>query len=259
MNCYFDTHCHLDFKEFDEGRGALITKWKALGVKKFVVPATSYSALAGLEELADKYEGVYIGAGIHPFFVNEESLRDVDRLGAYLQCSPSVDLVALGEMGLDKFCGVDYELQKEVLSKQLRYAKVFNLPVILHCRKGYSDLLRLLDFHDVRSGVVHGFTGSYEIACEFMKRRFLIGLGGAVTWGNASKVRNMVSRLGIDSIVFETDSPDMSPEWLKGQCNTPESVIHVGKYVAELLGIEESTVAMKVYRNSCDLFGLETD
>jgi TatD DNase family protein len=254
---YFDTHCHLDFECFDENRHLLIAQCKGLGVDKFLLPATKLEGLMKLESLSKQYEGMYIAVGIHPFFVDQNSLKDIERLDDYLSVSSQVEtLVALGEMGLDKYGTADYGLQTEVLSQQLLLASKYKLPIILHNRKSDRLLLDLVDKYGIRSGVVHGFSGSYETATEFIKRGFLIGLGGVVSWSNARKVRAMVSRLSVNEILFETDSPGMSPEWLKGQRNSPETVIRVCKLTSELLGMSEAIVAEIVYSNSCHLFGI---
>lgn len=259
MNRYFDTHCHLDFDCFDGDRAGLLSRCKALGIQRFLIPATRFSVMEKLEALVSRHQGVYIAAGIHPFFVDKTSLSDLSLLSEYLKTSNLIGskLIALGEMGLDKYCSNDFGLQKEVFSRQLEMASRLSLPVIIHNRKCDQTVLDLLDSFNVNKGVVHGFSGSYEIANEFRKRGFYIGLGGVISWENANKVRQMVTRSGLTQVVIETDAPDMSPEWLKGKRNTPETVIKVVALLAELLQLPVTTVADTVYRNSCNLFGLD--
>lgn len=256
---FFDTHCHLDFEVFDSDLDTLMSECRLLGVDRFVIPATKVSAINKLLAIQARYQGVYVAFGIHPFFVDEGSKASLIELEARLSESHHEEtLVALGEIGLDKFCAVDYALQKDLFEAQLKLAASYQLPVILHNRKSDQIILELLDKYSIRSGVLHAFTGSIEIAREFIKRGFKLGLGGVITWANATKVRAMVEQLPLDAIVLETDSPDMSPEWLKGCRNTPKSIPAIVDYLARIKQMSVEELSDKAYKNSCEVFAVES-
>lgn len=253
----FDTHCHLDFDVFDRSLESLISECRLLGVDTFLIPGTRVSAISKILTIQAQYRGVYVAFGIHPFFIDENSIDDLAVLEAELLTYQGTEgLVALGEIGLDKFSPVDYALQKEVFEAQLRLADVYDLPVVLHNRKSDQVMLDLLDRYSIRAGVVHAFSGSVEIAREFISRGLKLGIGGVITWSNAHKVRSMVEQLPMEAIVLETDSPEMSPQWLKGEANTPKSVPRIAEYLAQLKGVSVSDVAEITYSNACELFGI---
>ncbi|GLQ33232.1 TatD family hydrolase [Litoribrevibacter albus] len=252
---YFDTHCHLDFEVFDSSLESLLVACRSSGIDRFVIPGTRVSSIPKIRSIQKQNEGVYVAFGIHPFFVDDDSLSDLPELERNLisaECDPS--LVAVGEIGLDRFCDADYELQCRVFEAQLALALKLGLPVILHNRKSDQRILDALTRYPVKGGVVHGFSGSYETAMRFIDRGFKIGIGGVVTWENARKVRDMVVRLPLDAIVLETDAPDMSPQWAKGQVNSPSELPAIARYLSELKKIDLAMLCEQLYRNSCELF-----
>lgn len=252
---YFDTHCHLDFEVFDVDLESMINECHELGVDKVLIPGTRASAISKLLALSKQYQGVYVAFGIHPFFVNDTSLDDLEKIEAAIQSQrDNPVLVALGEIGLDKLCGVDYQLQLQVFEKQLALAEQYSLPVILHNRKSDQLMLETLRRYELIGGVVHGFSGSYETAQQFIRMRFKIGVGGVMTWDNAHKVRAMIRRLSVDAIVLETDSPDMSPQWCKGDRNTPREIPALARYLASLKEMDEVLLNERLYQNACELF-----
>jgi len=189
------------------------------------------------------------------FFVNETSLSQIGRLEDWLESRSGYQkLVAVGEIGLDKLCSVDYGLQQQVFERQLILAERFNLPVIIHNRKSDQAILKAIDSIACLTGVIHGFTGSIETARQFIDRGFKLGIGGAVTWSNARKVKSMVEQLPLESMVLETDAPDMSPQWLKGQRNTPLELFEVVRFLSELRGESIDVISSQLYRNGCAVF-----
>ena len=251
----FDTHCHLDFEVFDEDREALMLKCAEFGIDKVLIPATSIDSLKKIEVLSQNYEGVYIASGIHPFFVDDTSLDQIQRLEEWLESRfNDQKLVAVGEIGLDKVCAVDYELQQQVFERQMLLAERFGLPVIIHNRKSDQAILKAIDSRSELTGVIHGFTGSIETAKQFIDRDFKLGIGGAVTWDNARKVKAMVQQLPLESMVLETDAPDMSPQWIRGQRNTSLELLKILRYLSELRGEPVDVVSAQLYKNGCDVF-----
>ena len=251
----FDTHCHLDFEVFDEDREALMVKCAEFGIDKVLIPATNLDSLKKIEVLSRNYEGVYIASGIHPFFVDDTSLDQIQRLEEWLKCRfNDQKLVAVGEIGLDKFCSVDYELQQQVFQQQMLLAERFGLPVIIHNRKSDQAILGAIDSRSGLTGVIHGFTGSIETAKQFIDRGFKLGIGGAVTWDNARKVKAMVQQLPLESMVLETDAPDMSPQWIRGQRNTSLELLKILRYLSELRGEPVDVISAQLYKNGCDVF-----
>ena len=251
----FDTHCHLDFEVFDEDREVLMLKCAEFGIDKVLIPATSLDSLKKIEVLSRSYEGVYIASGIHPFFVDDASLDQIQRLEEWLECRfNDQKLVAVGEIGLDKFCSVAYELQQQVFQKQMFLAERFGLPVIIHNRRSDQAILRAIDSRSGLTGVIHGFTGSIETAKQFIDRGFKLGIGGAVTWDNARKVKAMVQQLPLESMVLETDAPDMSPQWIRGQRNSSLELLKILRYLSELRGEPVDVISAQLYKNGCDVF-----
>jgi TatD DNase family protein len=239
---FFDTHCHLDFDVFDDDLAQLFSACAEQGVNRFLIPATDVVSFDRIQALIDSYKRVYAAAGIHPFFVSADSVAKVSKVHELLAAKPK-NWLAVGEIGLDKMISVDYGLQLEVFRAQLVVAESLSLPVILHCRKSDAVMLQELDRYQLVGGIVHAFSGSYEIACEFLKRGFKLGLGGVVTWQNAVKVKAMVERLGFENYVLETDAPDMRPQGMVDTRNTPLTVVQVARRLAELWGCDVETVA----------------
>jgi TatD DNase family protein len=245
-----DSHCHLDAAEFDVDRDAVHARALAAGVQGIVVPAVERANFGAVTSLCRDYAGCHPAYGIHPLFVERAEEGDLQALRETLQRERTV---AVGEIGLDNFIPEpDVEKQTYFFVEQLKVALDFDLPVILHVRKSVDQILRELRKYRPRGGIAHAFNGSRQQADEFIKLGFKLGFGGAMTWSRALKIRELAASLPLDSIVLETDAPDIPPEWLgnRGR-NEPAELPRIAAVLAELRGISVAEVSERTIANTC--------
>ncbi|UTW05435.1 TatD family hydrolase [Amphritea atlantica] len=229
-----DTHCHLDFPALADDIGTVLKRARDKGVARFVVPGVSEPHWSRLLALCAAHSGLYPALGLHPCFEHPDAENDLCRLKLELQNRS--DLVAVGEIGLDLFIPqAELQQQLDILLPQLRLAKQFAKPVLLHVRKAHDQMLKQLRQVKLeRAGLVHAFSGSEQQAREYLKLGFRLGIGGAVTYDRATRLRRLVAELPLESFVLETDSPDMPLLGYQGQVNYPERVAKVAAVVAKL-------------------------
>jgi TatD DNase family protein len=231
-----DTHCHLDDSSFDADRDAVLERARAAGVARIVVPAVSPSNFGAVAALAHRAPDVRYALGVHPMYVASAGERALDALRAAV--TVAVDdprFVAIGEIGLDHFVpGLDRALQLEVFVAQLRLAREFDLPVILHVRRAQDPVLRELRRWRPRSGIAHAFNGSAQQADAFVGLGFALGFGGAMTFTRALQIRRLATSLALDACVLETDAPDIPPAWQSGGRNEPAQVAPIAAALATL-------------------------
>ncbi|MEH0666705.1 TatD family hydrolase [Vibrio scophthalmi] len=246
----FDTHCHLDFAPFKAQLEATLQEASEQGVERFLVPAIGASNWSDLIALSHQHTNLYVSLGCHPYFVHTDSLLEVSRLEAQCDSAGSV-CVAVGECGLDAMIDVDAQRQEAVFEAQISVAKSLRRPLILHGRKTYHRLLQLLKQHRFHyGGILHGFSGSYQQAMQFVELGFYIGVGGVITYPRANKTRQAVTQVPIDHLVLETDAPDMPLLGYQGQANHPKRLPQVLTTLAQLKQSCEQTVAENVWKNS---------
>ena len=207
MICRFiDTHCHFDFPPFSGDEEASLQRAAQAGVGKIIVPATEAANFARVQALAENYQPLYAALGLHPGMLEKHSDVSLEQLQQALERRPA-KVVAVGEIGLDLF-GDDpqFERQQWLLDEQLKLAKRYDLPVILHSRRTHDKLAMHLKRHDLsRTGVVHGFSGSLQQAERFVQLGYKIGVGGTITYPRASKTRDVIAKLPLASLLLETD------------------------------------------------------
>ncbi|MBV7420951.1 MULTISPECIES: TatD family hydrolase [Comamonas] len=215
MSCWIDTHCHLDAPEFDADRDAVRAAARARGVEHIVIPAVERAHWSGAIALAQRHGDSY-ALGIHPLYTPRAQEADIAALRAVLaERQGDPQLVAVGEIGLDFFVpGLDHERQIWFYEQQIQLARTFGLPVILHVRKSSDRLLKTLRATPVVGGIAHAFNGSAQQAQAFIDLGFKLGFGGAITYDRALKLRELAVTLPLESIVLETDAPDIPPHWL---------------------------------------------
>ncbi len=244
-----DTHCHLDAAEFDGDRDSVARAGPAHDVNVIVVPAVERENFATVIRLAADYPHCAYALGIHPLFVEAAEPADLAHLETLAaQMSP----VAIGEIGLDYFVeGIDRERQLYFFTEQLKIAKALELPVILHVRKSVDDILKYLRRYRLVGGIAHAFNGSRQQAEEFIKLGFKLGFGGAMTYPRALKIRELAATLPLESIVLETDAPDIPPEWLGHQGrNAPHELARIAEVLAGLRGVNVAEVADMTTKNA---------
>jgi TatD DNase family protein len=212
---WIDSHCHLDAPEFDADRPEVLARARLAGVAMQVLPAVAVSGFEIVRRLAHE-AGLAYALGIHPLYVDRADEGDLDRLAeALAACRDDPRLVAVGEIGLDHFVpAADRERQERFYAEQLRLARRFALPVILHVRRSADGLLKQLRRIEVAGGIAHAFNGSDAQARQFVDRGFKLGFGGAMTFERALQIRHLASTVADEVPVLETDAPDIPPQWL---------------------------------------------
>ena len=253
-----DAHCHLDFADFDADRDAVLSRARRAGVEQLVVAGTHRDAWQGTLELAEQ-TGLHACLGLHPVFLEHHRLDgeddDISALGQALEAHPRC--VALGECGIDARFGDTLDRQWHLFDAQLRLARDLRLPVVIHCVRANDDVAkRLAQFGLPAGGLIHAFAGSPEQARRFVDLGFTLGLGGAVTYPRARRVRRAVASLPDDAYVLETDSPDTPLSGHQGERNEPALVAEVCRHVAEIRGQAPQTVALHSSDNARRLLGL---
>ncbi|EEY6116445.1 metal-dependent hydrolase [Escherichia coli] len=258
MICRFiDTHCHFDFPPFSGDEEASLQRAAQAGVGKIIVPATEAANFARVLALAENYQPLYAALGLHPGMLKKHSDVSLDQLQQALERRPA-KVVAVGEIGLDLF-GDDpqFERQQWFLDEQLKLAKRYDLPVILHSRRTHDKLAMHLKRHDLsRTGVVHGFSGSLQQAERFVQLGYKIGVGGTITYPRASKTRVVIAKLPLASLLLETDAPDMPLNGFQGQPNRPEQAARVFDVLCELRPEPEDEIAEVLLNNTYAVFNV---
>ena len=254
---FVDTHCHFDFPPFVGDEAASLARAAAAGVEKIIAVSVSADRFAGVLALAAQYAPIYAALGMHPMAIASHGDAQLAALEKQLQARPE-KLVAIGEIGLDLFIdNPQFERQQALLDAQLRLARDYDLPVILHSRRTHDKLaLHLRRIELPRRGVVHGFAGSEQQALAFIRAGYHIGVGGTITYPRASKTRHTIARLPLSSLLLETDSPDMPLQGFQGAPNRPERVKNVWQTLCELRPESPQHIAETLRENTRTLFGL---
>ena len=236
-----DTHCHLDAAEFDADRDAVHAAALAGGVPRIVVPAVAVDGFQKAKTVVERYPGCVAAYGIHPLYVMAAQEGDLGVLRTWLAKERPV---AVGEIGLDGYVtDVDPGRQEFFFVEQLKLAREFDLPVLLHVRRAVDQILKHLRRIRVRGGIAHAFNGSRQQADEFIKLGFKLGFGGAMTFSGSTRIRALAAELPLDAIVLETDAPDIPPAWLGGGRNTPGELPRIADVLAELRGVSREEIA----------------
>ena len=257
-----DTHSHMYAEEFDADRAeALQRAWDA-GVERLILPDIDSESRERMFDLAKAYpEKCLPTAGLHPTSVNDnprwqEELDMVERLLR----EPPMRLYAVGEIGLDLYWSSDfYAIQREVLHAQLELALAYNLPVIIHTRSAYTQMLDAVATYRGRGlrGVFHAYADSVDTAKKLgALGDFVFGIGGVVTFKNARQVREVAARVPHDRILVETDCPYLSPEPFRGRLNHSGRLCYTVQALANELGMEAERLTEVTYENACRLFGI---
>lgn len=227
-----DTHCHLDAAEFDQDRDAIIQMAVSSGVQRIVIPAIGRENFDVVAQLCDRHAMCVPAYGIHPLYVDKARSEDLDLLRMRAERDKPV---AIGEIGLDFYHEhYDRERQEYFFVEQLKIARDFDLPVILHVRRAVDDILKHLRRIKVKGGIAHAFNGSRQQADILLDMGFKLGFGGAMTWERARHIRELAQTLPLSAIVLETDAPDIPPEWIGKGRNTPAELPRIAGVLAEL-------------------------
>jgi len=233
-----DSHCHFDDAVFDIDRAETLAKAKAQGIELIVIPAIGESNFEKVKALSAKYDACCYTLGYHPMFIDHVDEASMDRLAQAIEISiDDPKFVGIGEIGLDLFVRSDnLDKQIKVFTEQLKLAKSYDLPVILHVRKSIDLIIKYCRQYQPASGIAHAFNGSEQQAQQLIDLGFKLGFGGAMTYTRARKIRSLVQQLDLAHIVLETDAPDMPPAWLEK--HTPNSPLSLSKIAAEMAALK---------------------
>jgi TatD DNase family protein len=247
-----DTHCHLDATEFDDDRDAVVQRAVHAGVSRIVVPAVERSNFATVCALAQRHESVRFALGIHPLCVDRAHDDDLLALRAAVAAAMAEPaFVGVGEIGLDRFVPVqDPARHERFFVEQLRIARDFDLPVILHVRRAQDVVLKHLRRMGVRGGIAHAFNGSAQQAGQFIELGFVLGFGGAMTFERALQIRRLAAGFDASAYVLETDAPDIAPAWRWRARNAPEELAPIAEVFAQLRQVPLDQVILQTGVNA---------
>lgn len=252
-----DTHCHLDFEDFDSDREDVIRRASEAGVKFMINIGSSLEGTRKSIALAEKHESVYASIGIHPHDAKE--LTD-DALAELKKLAKHEKVVAVGEVGLDYYRDLSpREIQREAFRKFIRLAKETNRPLIIHCREAGQDLLKILkeEITPPIRGVIHCFPSDEDFLRRALDLRLYVSFTCNVTFKNASKLRQLVKEhVPMDRLLLETDAPFLAPEGFRGKRNEPSYITYLVDELASIKGLTKEDVARVTSWNSKRLFGL---
>lgn len=253
-----DTHCHLYDEAFDTDRDEAVSRAVAAGVDMMLLPGIDSASHSRQETLASSYPQYFRQMmGLHPTSVND-SFEDELAIVQEKLFAPAADYVGVGEIGLDLYWDKTYlEQQREVLKRQIRWARELGLPVCLHVRKAYNELFALLRdlSYSTYSGVMHCFGGSVQEAHRAVEMGFHIGIGGVVTFKNAT-LATVAAAVPLERILLETDAPYLAPVPYRGKRNESAYIPVIAAKIAEVRGISTDEVAAVTTASAQSLFRL---
>ncbi|SCZ80593.1 TatD family hydrolase [Pseudobutyrivibrio xylanivorans] len=253
----FETHAHYDDEKFDQDRVELLSHLlRENNIGNIVNIGASFSGCKDSLKLAEEYDNVYAALGIHPEEMDDMTQENLDWIKANAS-NPKV--VAIGEIGLDYYWVKDEEgraKQREWFDRQLEIAKEVNLPVVIHSRDAAEDTLNTIMRYNTQEnkGIVHCYSYSKEIALEYVKMGWYIGVGGVITFKNGKKLVETVKAIPLESIVLETDCPYMAPEPHRGSRNSSIYLSYVAEKIAELKGVTVEEVERITYENALRIY-----
>ena len=252
-----DSHAHLDGEKFADDRAAVVERALAAGVVKIITMGDSLESSARSVALAERFEPIYAAVGVHPEEAQPMTAATDEQLAAW---AAQEKVVAIGEIGLDYYWEKDEEkraLQRAIFVRQLDLARQLKLPGCIHDREAHGDMMKILktEGRGLR-GVLHCYSGSWEMAAELLKGDWYFGIDGPLTYKNAAKLPEIVQRLPAERILVETDSPYLSPMPFRGKRNEPAHVLYVAKKAAELRGESLEDFARATRENTRALYGI---
>lgn len=270
---FFDSHCHFDFIEFNADRAALWRDCAAHGITRLLMPGVAPEQWQNAAQLCARYDGLCYAAGIHPHWIEQQQWFQKNAMGLLTDTTQEKiaalireeimqsaqaekpACVAVGECGLDKLIATPIALQQQLLNLHVDIANQLSKPLIVHCVRAHNEMIALLKKNKPSAGgVIHAFSGSYEVAQQYVGLGFYLGVGGTITYERAQKTRAAVTKIPLDYLVLETDAPDMPLQGRQGQRNSPEYIPLIAQVLAELRGVAVQEIAAATSRNAQRLF-----
>lgn len=257
---FFDSHCHLNFSDFDLDRDQVLQQCFSLGVKDLCLPATRFCEWEPLLQIptVNNQPQLHIALGLHPCFMNDHQPKHLEALDQLL-IKQKLQIAAIGETGLDfydkQITGEQRKLQLYFFTEQVKLACKHELPLIIHARKSHDQIVKILRQHQpAKGGIIHAFSGSGQQAQKYIDLNFKLGFGGGITYPRASKTRQLATSLPLESIVLETDAPDMPLHGFQGQRNSPEQIPAIAQCLASLRPEPLQEIAVTTTANCFRLF-----
>jgi TatD DNase family protein len=253
-----DVHCHLESDHFANNLDSVIGNAREVGIVKLITASITPAQWQLSRSIAEKYPEVEYAVGIHPWYIHKSFLSDIPSLHS----AKEQGAVAIGEIGLDsKIANVDFELQKKIFEQQLAVAREIDLPVVIHCRGAFNELILSLKRIGTpkAGGIIHSFSGSPELVDELVRFGINFSLGGTLTYRNSKKRVAVLKKIYPDFSLLETDSPDIPPVQKQGEINYPENILFNLKAAAEIVGDTVERVAENTTRNASRIFNLRID
>ena len=251
----FDTHAHYDDKQFDEDREQLLDSMRAGGVGTIVNASATVESWDKVLELTREYPFVYGMIGVHP---DEAGALDEEKFARMERLLQEEKVVAVGEIGLDYYWDNEsHEVQKRWFIRQLELAQKWNMPVNIHSREAAADTLEIMKkYAQGMKVIIHCYSYSKEMAEEYVKMGYLIGVGGVVTFKNARRLKETVEAIPLSHIVLETDCPYLAPEPNRGKRNSSLNLSYVAQTIADLKGITAEEVIKVTGENAKAFYGI---
>ena len=247
-----DTHAHYDDEQFDTDREELLDSMEAGGIGLIVNAGSTVESWDKIVRLTERYPFLYGAIGVHP---DEAGSLDEEKFSRMSDLLDLDKIVAVGEIGLDYY--YDFhprELQRFWFRQQLRLAESVHKPIIIHSRDAAQETFDIIQSSAVRQGVIHCYSGAWQMAEDYVKMGFLIGIGGVITFSNAKKLTEVVERIPLKHILIETDSPYLAPNPNRGKRNDSRNLQFIVKKIAEIKNISPEDVAKVTFDNAKSLF-----
>lgn len=247
---FIDTHCHL-FAEYYDNIEEIVNKCKENNIKRIIVSGVDMKSNKEVLDLVNKYDIVYGSIGFHPTELNVFSYEDLVWLEEHIN---DKKIVAVGEIGLDyHYDDTDKKKQHDILKRQLDIAQKHNKPIIFHSRDSIGDTYNILKNYKLR-GSIHCYSGSVEMAREFTKLGYMIGVGGVVTYKNSKVLKEVVKDTDLSYILLETDAPYLTPEPYRGKRNDSSYISEIAKVIGDIKGVSIPEVSRVTTDNAEGLF-----
>lgn len=253
----FDSHAHLDAKRFDNDREDVIKRAKDSGISYIMNPGADFESSVKSVELASKYDIIYAAVGVHP---HDASTMDEMMLKLLKNMTKKPKVMAIGEIGLDfHYDHSPRDIQKKWFREQIRLAKEVNLPIIVHDREANNEVMNILNEEEAfDTGVLmHCYSGSAELARQYVKKGAYISIAGPITFKNARKTVEVVEAISMDYLMIETDSPYLTPHPYRGKRNESSYVKYVAEKIAEIKGISFEEVVERTTENAKKYFRIK--
>lgn len=252
----FDTHVHLNARQFMEDREEVIDRAYGTGVNQMVVVGFDEETIPLAIEIAEKHDRIYAAVGWHPvdaIHFKDEHLDWLERLSKHEK------VVALGEMGLDYHWDTSPKsVQKDVFRKQVNLAKKVQMPIIIHNREATEDVIQVLQEENAQEvgGIMHCYSGTVSELAPCLEMNFYISLGGPVTFKNAKEAKEVAKAVPLDKLLIETDAPYLAPHPHRGKRNEPAYVALVAQQIAALKEMEYEEICEATTKNAMEVFGI---